>query len=331
VLLNLLGNATKFTDRDGSVRLRVRSDGAAQPRIEFAVEDTGSGIPQDKLEHIFEPFYRVADSTRSVEGTGLGLAITRKLVGAMSGSIDVASRVGEGSTFTVTIPFEATRCDESLKSRADKILGYAGARRTIVIADDDEANRMLVSSLLESLGFIVKRACNGLEALQLCRASPVDLVVTDLVMPVVDGIELTGAIRGASATPIVALSASASSHTQREALQTGCNVFLTKPVNLQLLLGEIGRLLELEWRRSGADEVASAVQSRETMETDPKVARELYHFAQQGDINALLSRAEAALASNPGSQPFYVKIRTLAEQYDMGALRRMLAQQCNAP
>jgi signal transduction histidine kinase/CheY-like chemotaxis protein len=336
VLLNLLGNAVKFTKCDGRIALRVTADPELDLdtcRLQFAVEDSGIGIPQEQLPRIFEPFHRVIETGRVVEGTGLGLAITKRLINEMGGSLDVTSEVGRGSVFIVGLNLRVAANTRHADAPEMPVTGFEGARRRVIVADDDEVNRSLVSQYLESLGFDVKRATNGLEALQLFRSEPTDLIVTDLVMPVVDGIELAQTVRNSyneKRIPIIAISASAAQYTRQEALQSGCDAFLSKPLKLSDLLDEAGRLLNLEWRRSEKLTPipinTTALEPGSTL--DSTTANELYHLALEGDITALLSRAQATMGSNPQSQPLYSEICSLAEQYDMGALRRILSQHC---
>jgi len=336
VLINLLGNAVKFTERGGEVSLHVESLplDPQHARLTFRVADTGVGISAEQLTRIFEPFHRVTDSGRIVEGTGLGLAITRRLVESMGGSIDVNSEPGKGSTFTINVDLQVVP-SVAAEARLDRrVVGYRGPRRSVLIADDDESNRALLARLLESLGFTLRRATNGLEALQLLRLAPSDLVLTDLLMPVIDGLELakaTHAIEGLAKMPILAMSASASRYTQTEALQAGCNAFITKPIEFSELLATIAELLQLEWEYAGqgVQPTLSTVAVGDSGTIDPAIAEELYHLSLQGDVVALMARVHEAFRSNEAT-PLYGKIISLAEQYDTGALQRVLKQQCQA-
>jgi signal transduction histidine kinase/DNA-binding NarL/FixJ family response regulator len=332
VLLNILGNAVKFTPAGGEVSLKVtcerRDD---QHVVEFRVTDTGIGIPTEELPRIFEPFHRVLDSGRIVEGTGLGLAITQRLVEALGGDLCVESTVGAGSTFIVRTTLVSSNA-RTADGSAAQVQGYAGRVRQVIVADDDEVNRALVSQWLESLGFAVKRATNGLEALQLLRAAPADLIVTDLVMPVVDGFELVRAVRssaGQRSIPIVAMSASVSEASKQEALHAGCNAFVSKPIRFAAAIEEIGRLLQLEWLRTPQREHSSLAEgATPAFSLDSALARELYHLAMQGDVTQIIARVDEVLADDTSAAAFRSQLHALAEQYDTGAIRKALGAHC---
>ncbi len=165
-------------------------------------------------------------------------------------------------------------------------------------------------------------------ALEQIKQQRPDAVITDLVMPIVDGLDLTRALRGGEATralPIVAVSASASEHTGQEALDVGCNRFLPKPLRLPALLQCLGELLQLEWRYSHADaSEPHASIGRDSFELQQDLADELYHLAMLGDVTGLVQRATATLNSDPEAQPFCRELLALTDQFDTGAIRRML-------
>jgi signal transduction histidine kinase/FixJ family two-component response regulator len=339
VMLNLLGNAAKFTNRGGAVSLRVQCERVetAQYLARLSVEDTGIGIAQEELDRIFEPFHRVSTPGRIVEGTGLGLAITRRLVEAMGGRLLVDSRPGEGSTFTVEIALEAAPARVSQPAPPAQIAGYSGDTRTVLIADDNGDNRALVRELLESVGFVVAIASDGADALRVMRRSVPDLILTDLVMPEMDGIALVRTVRGdphLAGIPVIAMSASASEYTRQDALQAGCSAFLSKPLDLAALLTEVGTLLGLEWQRQEAAVARERSEQNAILrvfDLDPMLAAELYHLALQGDILSLVSRVEATLATDAAAEPFCAQIRALATQFDVRGIRQTLVSNCSAP
>ena len=197
VLLNLLGNAVKFTEK-GGVALKVGYDDAQDfpDLLRFQVEDTGRGIPHDQLEGIFQPFQQVKNQSQHIEGTGLGLAITKKLVTLMGGELGVTSNPGKGSTFWFTVSLPAVETSQVKALPVDKtILGYKGERKRILVVDDKPTNRGIVLNLLEPLGFHVQEAENGQEALAKITEPSPNLIIMDLIMPVMDGIEATRRIR----------------------------------------------------------------------------------------------------------------------------------------
>ena len=250
VLLNLLGNAVKFTHA-GQVCLRVRGlqTAGSHAWLQFEVEDTGPGIPADQCEAIFRPFEQGGDLKGRAGGTGLGLAISRQLVSLMGGNIHVRSTPGRGSAFSfeITLPVEHTLTRAPMPRM---ICGYEGPRKKVLIVDDIETNRAMLTDLLDSLGFETFEASDGKQGVELSQSILPDLILMDIVMPVVDGIEATRRIRRLSAlacTPIIAVSASVSQDHQRAALTAGANAFVNKPIEQDLLLEHVRVLLGLTW------------------------------------------------------------------------------------
>jgi len=253
VLLNLLGNAVKFTDR-GSVRLRVtpveagRSAGTA--RLRFEVVDQGIGIAADHQEAIFRPFEQVGDVSRRAGGTGLGLAISRQLVQLMGGELKVDSAPGRGSRFWFEVALPLADVPEPVASDERITTGYVGPRKTILVVDDVATNRALLRDLLGSLGFRTMEAETGAGALQQAQAAHPDLVLLDMMMPGMDGIETMKRLRADTRTarlPVLMISASSTPEEEERSLEVGANGFLAKPVNEHDLLREIGAHLHLEW------------------------------------------------------------------------------------
>jgi CheY-like chemotaxis protein len=253
VLLNLLGNAVKFT-RAGSVGLRVRPSnaGASHATLRFEVHDTGPGIAQENLEAIFRPFEQVGDYSSRASGAGLGLAISRQLVRLMGGEIRVESAPGQGSLFwfELRLPVEHAGIQEAVNFGV--IVGYQGARRRIMVVDDVAENRGLLVYLLSALGFVVEEAVDGRDCLGKAGLAPPDLVLMDSVMPVMSGAQATRrlhAMPGLGAVPVIAVSASAAATDESSSKEAGASVFVAKPVDIDLLLEHVGRLLGLTWIR----------------------------------------------------------------------------------
>ena len=245
-LLNYLGNAIKFT-RTGSVTLRARlraetDDGYL---LHFAVIDTGIGMTPEQQGKLFEAFTQAdSSSTRQFGGTGLGLAITRRIVQLMGGETGVRSTPGEGSNFWLTVRLDKGLpiTSDALPESAEQILqrDYQGTR--ILVADDDPINLEVVQMLLTDIGLAVDTAANGLEAIDKAGASPYALILMDLQMPKLGGLEATRAIRklaGRRLTPIVAMTASAFAPERERCLTAGMNDFIAKPVSLENLFGTL--------------------------------------------------------------------------------------------
>ncbi|MBI3144949.1 MAG: response regulator, partial [Pseudogulbenkiania sp.] len=213
VLLNLLGNAVKFTDR-GQVCLQVShaADSEGRIRLHFAVQDTGVGMDQDQLETIFRPFEQVGEAQRRLGGTGLGLSISRQLVKLMNSDIHVSSQAGVGSRFCFELSVPLVPRDMEPTPAAQGVIGYRGPARTVLVVDDVQANRRVLAEMLELVGFTTAVAQNGREGILQAQALQPDLILMDIVMPVMGGIEATRRLRQRRELqhiPIIVVSASA--------------------------------------------------------------------------------------------------------------------------
>jgi two-component system, sensor histidine kinase len=251
VLLNLVGNAVKFTDA-GEVRLTLRLLGQVpdHARLHFEVRDTGVGLPAGELERIFQPFEQAGDRDRQAGGSGLGLTISRQLVRLMGGDIAVMSEPGGGSCFSFELELPVSGEPLPALPAPARITGYEGPRYTVLVVDDVPVNRAMLAELLSRLGFVVREAANGLEALERAQAEAPDLIVMDNLMPVMDGLTATRRLRALpqlQAVPIIAASASPSLENHSASLEAGANVFLPKPIRPQQLLHHLGTLLPLRW------------------------------------------------------------------------------------
>jgi two-component system sensor histidine kinase/response regulator len=245
IVVNLVGNALKFTS-DGVVALhaRVGSREGGRVRVEVVVADTGIGIPEDKLAHIFDAFAQGDSSTtRRYGGTGLGLSICRQLVGLLGGDIGVDSRVGAGSRFRFLVEVrEATSAEaEALQAKAaaaSEVTSPTPAANAlhVLLVEDNIVNQRLVRGLLDRKGHRVTIAGNGREAVELVATSTFDVILMDMQMPVLGGVEATLEIRaweaeqGRRRTPILALSAAALPADRAAGLQAGMDAYLTKPI-----------------------------------------------------------------------------------------------------
>ncbi len=331
ILLNLLGNAVKFTERGGYVTLRAEGSRTPEGRqfARFVVEDSGVGIEESELARIFEPFHRVITPDRLVEGTGLGLTITRRLIAALNARLSVTSQKGRGSTFTVECLFDMAPSPRVTEISTSDVVGFEGAARTILIADDDTDNRALVTALLQSVGFFVQAVGNGREALACLSAIRPDLILTDLVMPIVDGMSLVRTLKAdttLSSIPVIAMSASASVYTREEALQVGCCSFLPKPLKLSALLETVGDRLGLRWRYKRGISRAAGDESvmDQSFRLEPELAAQFLDLAMQGDIMGITALIDSRLAGDGCATSFCAQLRELAARYDVRAIRQVL-------
>jgi signal transduction histidine kinase/CheY-like chemotaxis protein len=257
ILTNLIGNAIKFTET-GTVRVTAEVRAAV---VAVHVTDTGIGIPEAQLGHIFEEFVQV-DSTlaRRQGGTGLGLAIASRLARLMGGDITASSVAGSGSRFTLTLP----RASEAAEKRnvselstpgaeaVDDIAAEAYARdprqgpATVLIVEDNEDNLFTLREMLAPLSFDIAAASNGRQAIDSCRRRMPDLVIMDMQMPGMSGLQATGALRalpGGADVPILALTAQAMAGDRERNLAAGCDDYLSKPVAPRQLRASVTRLL----------------------------------------------------------------------------------------
>jgi PAS domain S-box-containing protein len=254
VLVNLLGNAVKFTDA-GAVTVTVTAAPAAPAtslrHLHFAVRDTGIGIAPEGLSRLFKSFSQVdASTTRRFGGTGLGLAISKRLVELMGGTIAVESRPGEGSVFRFEVSLEALpdlppgAAPVAAAAEFDGTLGLRCPLR-LLVAEDNPVNQRVASLLLQKLGYRAATAANGEEALAALKLAAYDAILMDVEMPVLDGCETTRRIRAAhpsAARPwIIALTAGAMRSDRERALAAGMNDFLTKPVHRAALAAALAR------------------------------------------------------------------------------------------
>jgi signal transduction histidine kinase/CheY-like chemotaxis protein len=261
VVFNLLGNAVKFTDA-GRVDFKVEvinnfsniksSQDSKIRTLKFIIKDTGVGMSSSELEKIFLPFEQGGDFTKKQEGTGLGLAITKRLLKMMNSELLVESKLGEGSCFSFEINCEETQeiTYSNYTNYPELIIGYEGERKKILVIDDRWENRSVVVNLLEPLGFKIKEAKNGKEGLETANLFKPDLVIVDLVMPIMDGFEFSRRMRKTSQfkdTPIIAMSASILDFEAQKSINSGCNDFLPKPVNLEELLKKVAYSIKLQW------------------------------------------------------------------------------------
>jgi len=251
VLLNLLGNAIKFTDQ-GTVTLRASAEakGDSQMLLRFDIEDTGVGMRPEDMKRIFEPFEQVGDVQRRSGGTGLGLAITRALVNDMGGQVQVSSEFGRGTRFRVELPLPLAQPMHAAAPKVPGAMRYQGPPKRVLVVDDVAVNRALMCDFLLGAGFEVAEASDGGEMLAAAGSFRPDLILMDSVMPSVDGVEATRRLRRNAdfgTVPVIVVSASATAEHRSDCLQAGVNVFLTKPVSLEALQAHIGEQLGLTW------------------------------------------------------------------------------------
>ncbi len=325
VLINLLDNAIKYT-KEGGLALKV---GYHEDSIRFLVEDTGMGIRSEDLEAIFKSFQRVHDRKLGVEGTGLGLAISQKLVSLMGGVLQVKSSVGEGSQFWFDLhlpPVEGK--GEQAPELEPKVVAVKGQRRKILVVDDKLDNRMFLKDLLSPLGFEIMEARDGEEGVGQALAFRPDVILMDLRMPNMDGLEATRKIRQLpelQQVMIIAISASSFEHNRQECLDAGTDDFLSKPFRIIKLLELLRDHLQLELIFDTRQPESPAPRSSSqglapTVHVPPMdLLLPLLELAKRGDIKNVVAKIED-LAQTPDFHPFTAKILPMAKNFQVTKL-----------
>ena len=324
VLLNLLSNALKFTDC-GQIILRIRF--APPARLRFEVQDTGIGIAANQLASIFQPFEQAGETQRRLGGTGLGLAISRQYVRLMGGEIQVESQLSQGSTFRFELEMLPAQVATAVAT-SRTVTGYAGPHRKVLVIDDIAENRTVVTDLLKPLGFEVVEATNGREGLEIAQRLRPDLILMDVVMPELDGLSAMRLLRQLKAfreVPILAMSASVSASDSEHSLAAGASAFLPKPIDMDKLLNQIARLLQLEWTYSQA-------KAESPLETEPIVAppvdemEVLYRLALLGNMQEIMAQANRLAQLDERYRPFAHQLSALARNYQSKAVLHLVKE-----
>jgi signal transduction histidine kinase/CheY-like chemotaxis protein len=323
ILINLLSNAIKYT-RQGHAALLVRCQGEV---VEFEVSDTGAGIAPEELERIFEPFERgQGTEVRSVPGTGLGLTITKLLVHLMGGELQVHSTPGAGSRFTVRLLL--SRLHDGAGAAPWRMpIGYAGARVNVLAVDDDPGHLALVQDLLRPLDFQLARADNRREALRLAQERRPALVLMDVSMPDGSGWDLARELRalpGLETCRILMVSANAHEDRPRDGASAH-DGFVRKPVDTQLLLDQIGALLDLQWLHEAPAERPPGAAPRPAPAgapvADPAAARrrleELYELGRIGHVRGVEAKLREMEDADPASRPLAATLRGHLKNFDL--------------
>ncbi|MCP4350209.1 MAG: response regulator [Desulfobacterales bacterium] len=328
VLLNLLGNAVKFT-HEGSVTLHIKIIENCQfstVNFQFSIQDTGVGMTPEELAAIFRPFEQVGDGKKRAEGTGLGLAITRQLVSLMGGEIQAESDLGRGSAFQfeIALPVLKDAIPGQPTAEIRQVIGYHGERRKILIADDTEENRLMLSDLLEPLGFDITLAANGKESIEQAEAVQPDLILMDLMMPVMNGFEAVKTIReipGNRDVPVIAISANVFETDREKSRTAGCQEFLPKPVEPGRLFAMMKKYTGLEWIYEDAEAIpgitqSSAIPGDGIIPPPPAELEVLYKLTMFGDLECVQEKARELEDMDAKYVPFAHKLRGYSEEFE---------------
>jgi len=341
VLINLLGNAIKYTEA-GGVTFKVGYDttetGATeQPPLRFEIEDTGVGIAEADLENIFLPFQQVHNRHLHTEGTGLGLAITRKLVDMMGGNLSVDSVLHEGSRFWIILhlPTVSGVSQPEQRSTQPRIIGFNDEPRRILVVDDKQENRWLLKSFLVPLGFVVDEAKDGLESIEKAEQIAPDLVIMDLIMPNMSGFEAAKKLHtlpDLEELPIIAASASVFDYHQQQSREAGCSEFIPKPIRNDDLLDCLQRHLQLDWiyeqppeGEAAELEPVSDMAAPSFRLTKAEVA-ELVTAATIGDIDSINKKiAQLAAREDTQAAGFIKKMQQLVKDFQLNEICEWVA------
>ncbi|MCA9980906.1 MAG: response regulator, partial [Anaerolineales bacterium] len=305
--------------------------------LRFEITDTGMGIAPERQAHIFQAFEQAHDAQQQqkIEGTGLGLPISQRLVRLMGGEIVVDSTPDEGSAFSFTAVFpmldNPTLAEDNPTSH---IVGYEPPRRRVLVADDRLENRLVLLNMLEPLGFEVVLATHGRDALEQAQKAPPDLILIDLVMPVMTGFEAVAAMRqqdNLAHLPIIAVSASVFDMNQERSQQVGCDAFLSKPVEIERLLPLLAEKLNLTWvydDTSPTHIIPPPVEQLDSANLVPPSAHELaaiYELAQWGDMNGIKKYCQQYIAEFAQHQQFMNTIIRLADEFKDEEIQTLVA------
>ena len=356
VLLNLLSNAMKFTDVGGvtmkATLVATRSEvGQSFATVRFQVEDTGTGISSENLDKIFSPFHQVGDHNKKSEGTGLGLAISQKIVQLMGSSIQVNSQLGEGSIFWIDLEFPLASGWENHRFISNQLItGYQGHPQKILVVDDRADNRSFLVNLLKSLGFRLFEAKDGQEGFEQAIANHPDLILLDLVMPVLDGFEMARQLRrqeGFESVPIIACSASTFDNDLQESLTAGCTDFTPKPIQSKDLFLKIKKYLNLQWTyeesKNSSTIIANSsinpiakdlpINTETVTEPSPAIALPphedlaiLLDLARKGILKNLVKKLDNLEQQDEKLIPFTSELRHLASGFQIKKLQDLLQQ-----
>lgn len=337
VLINLLGNAVKFTEEGGiALHLRAKHGKADTVDLQFEVEDTGPGMSEEEIGRLFQAFEQTSAGIRC-GGTGLGLSLSRGFVQIMGGSISVTSTIGKGTAFRFEIPVEEGKEGEaSLEESKKRVLRLSPGQREIrvLIADDRETNRQLLSRLLAAAGFPAREVVNGEEAVRMVREWKPQVVLMDMTMPVMDGYEATRRIKASpdiGNTVIIAVTASAFEEDRQRILAAGADGFLAKPFKDTELFENIGRLTGVEYiyQESAATEKPSrapedaAAMSKTAAALPPDLVGQMRSAVERADLDRLNDLVGQLATDYP---TFAQRIHEMATLYQYEELINLFSQ-----
>jgi len=332
VLINLMGNAVKFTD-SGKVSLRLMP--LAGDEFYFEVKDTGQGIPKEKLESIFESFQQDEEGIKK-GGTGLGLAIARKIVSAMGGDLQVESEAGKGSRFFFTISLPAAKGEvDAIDDRLTHVIGLASGHSVkAVLIDDIRGDLNVLNETFKELGVETITADSGPQGLEKIREAKPDIIFVDYNMPGMDGLEVTRKVKeeyGEDSIKVVIISASTFTHNQEKYKKEGVHGFISKPFIREEILGTMARLLnvEYEYDEGTLSTGTHADIDFSTIKLPAQLHASIKKMADMGMMTELEEIMPQIESSGPDGPALAAHIKERLEQFDTDGIINILAQMDN--
>lgn len=336
-LINLVGNSVKFTAQ-GSVKLLVERD--ADGGVRFEIADTGRGIPRERLKDVMEPFTQIQAHMNTEGGTGLGLSITKSFIQMMGGRLFVESEEGKGSRFWFSVKLEEI---ESLTGRPEtagrQIVGMKADRQIkILVVDDNEVNRDVAIEILKPLSVEILTAENGKQAIDLALSARPDVILMDIRMPGIDGLQATQVIRQTEigkTVKIIAVTASAFDQNRQEFIAKGCDGYIAKPYKAHFLLQEIGKLLgfEILYEESGESQFDAYESNVTELDFDvlktsvpPDFKAQIADAVGMGMLDSLTDLIETLDETQPELKKLKRRLTDLVNDLDYDGLERLAEQ-----
>ena len=321
ILINLLGNAIKFT-ASGEIVFRISYSCGVTT---FQVIDTGPGIQQDQLQNIFQPFTQLTQDNL-VSGSGLGLTISKILTEIMGGELTVNSIPNQGSTFTVRL-YLANLGGEQERILQDDIIGYQENTQKILVVDDQPEHRQLIVNILEPLGFALIEAHSGTDCCAKIKETSPDLVLLDLSMPEMDGLETAQCLRQSGyKLPIIVLTSNAYATDRVNAINAGCNDFLAKPLQVTKLLNKLKIQLGLTWVYHQVDNSTTLGLKSSGLDHSPPpdILDAIHSYVRIGDLLGLNQYLTKYGENNPEYQGFVQHIMLLSSEFRLVEIKKIL-------
>ncbi|MDM8565654.1 ATP-binding protein [Candidatus Halobeggiatoa sp. HSG11] len=310
-----------------SEKLIVKND-KAQCKLQFSILDTGIGISPEDMKTIFKPFEQVGEQVRQAKGTGLGLAISKNLVELMGGQLNISSQINVGTQFWFELTLPVVDYDVTKVSVQQPIIGIKGKSPKILVVDDNLENRTIIVNLLAPLFFLIESSNNGAEGLEKAIEWQPDAIITDLIMPKMDGFELISQLHQSPMLKeklIIASSASAFDTDKERSLAMGSNAFLPKPIQVETLLEQLQQHLKLTWIYKNKLQETTK-ENRPTKMIFPPISKleKLHKLTMMADVDELEEEIAILAKSDMKLKPFINKMQNFLKKYQLDELSEWL-------